>query len=437
MRKLKLWIVASASVLLLNLSSCASSSTTSSVAEPVYTEKVTLSFMASQDWVQDAELDLARQFDEKTGIGVNYQIFPSSQYNNLLMTKLNTGECPDIFAAQSEKFDIKSQYCVEKNAIDLSNTKWASRTEPLAAAELSVDGRLYGQPTQDVSAVWALGYNKKIFEELNLAVPQSYSEFLQVCSAIQASGITPIYECLSDGWHHTLWFIESCIVQEKIEPGYQDKLNANTANFSDNKIFLQILQQIQEMVDLGYWGEGYISNTYSGAPTAIASGEYAMVVYNQGLGEEVHTINSDIAVDDIGYFVLPLANNQTLNVNPAGPARFIYSGTQHLDEALDYLDFLASQESLAYLTEHVPKYNKLPFDNAPQTYTNSIEEFYSQYTESLVVYQTSVKYVNPQWTEIGVDLTKMLTGEICAEQILENIDRRRAEQANIANDPGW
>ena len=98
MRKLKLWIVASASVLLLNLSSCASSSTTSSVAEPVYTEKVTLSFMASQDWVQDAELDLARQFDEKTGIGVNYQIFPSSQYNNLLMTKLNTGECPDIFS---------------------------------------------------------------------------------------------------------------------------------------------------------------------------------------------------------------------------------------------------------------------------------------------------------------------------------------------------
>ena len=147
----------------------------------------------------------------------------------------------------------------------------------------------------------------------------------------------------------------------------------------------------------------------------------------------MHTINSDIAVDDIGYFVLPLANNQTLNVNPAGPARFIYSGTQHLDEALDYLDFLASQESLAYLTEHVPKYNKLPFDNAPQTYTNSIEEFYSQYTESLVVYQTSVKYVNPQWTEIGVEpQLKCSQGKSVLNKILENIDRRRAEQANIA-----
>ena len=90
--------------------------------------------MASQDWVQDAELDLARQFDEKTGIGVNYQIFPSSQYNNLLMTKLNTGECPDIFAAQSGKFDIKSQYCVEKNAIDLS--KWLKDYQAKLASQV-------------------------------------------------------------------------------------------------------------------------------------------------------------------------------------------------------------------------------------------------------------------------------------------------------------
>ena len=86
--------------------------------------------MASQDWVQDAELDLARQFDEKTGIGVNYQIFPSSQYNNLLMTKLNTGECPDIFAAQSGKFDIKSTVLCREERYRSIQYKMASRTEP-------------------------------------------------------------------------------------------------------------------------------------------------------------------------------------------------------------------------------------------------------------------------------------------------------------------
>lgn len=435
MKAFKSYFLIIVSLLLINLPSCTPQSISSSTLTSP--EKVTLSFMASQDWVQDAELDLARQFDEETGIGINYQIFPSSQYSNLLMTKLNTGECPDIFAAQSGRFDIQSQYMVETNAIDLSNTEWAEQVDPLAASELSVNGRIYGQPIQDVSAVWAVGYNKKLFRELNLTVPNNYQEFLDICAAIQKTGVTPVYECLSDGWHHTLWFVETCIVQEKLQPGYQNRLNTNTSNFSGNKNFLKILQQMEEMVALGYWGEHYISNTYADAPAGIASGEYAMVVFNQGLGDEVNALNSEMTPDDIGYFVIPLADNQTLNINPAGPARFIYSGTQHLDEALKYFDFLASQESLAYLTEKVPKYNKLPFEDAPQTYTQSIQEFYDQYPESLVVYQTAVKYVNPQWTEIGSDLTQMLAGHISPSQVLENIDLRRSDQAAIAGDPNW
>ncbi len=55
-----------------------------------------------------------KKFTEETGIKVDYQIIPSDQYVNLLMTKLNTGECTDIFGAQSGKFDIKDQINVEK-----------------------------------------------------------------------------------------------------------------------------------------------------------------------------------------------------------------------------------------------------------------------------------------------------------------------------------
>ena len=62
---------------------------------------VTISFMASQDWIQEAEMELAEKFTEETGIKVDYQIVPSDQYVNLLTTKLNTGEATDIFAAQS------------------------------------------------------------------------------------------------------------------------------------------------------------------------------------------------------------------------------------------------------------------------------------------------------------------------------------------------
>ena len=37
-------------------------------------EDVTLTFMASQGWIKDAELELANKFEEQTGIHVDYQI---------------------------------------------------------------------------------------------------------------------------------------------------------------------------------------------------------------------------------------------------------------------------------------------------------------------------------------------------------------------------
>lgn len=398
---------------------------------------VTISFMAGQDWIQDAELDLAKKYYEKTGVKIDYQIVPSDQYTNLLMTKLNTGECTDIFGAQSGRFDLQTQVNVEKNALDLSNSSWAKNVDKLVAAELTVNDKLYGEPIQDVSSVWAMAYNKKIFKQLNLEIPKTYEAFKSVCEKIKESNVTPIYECVSDGWHHTLWFPELCVAAETSNKGLSDNLNNNKAKFEGNKTFETILSQVKEMAKLGYWGENYMANKYADAPKNIASGQYAMTVANQGFGAEVNKVNADFSADDIGYFVIPLADNQTLNINPAGPARFIYANSKHSKEAQDYLDFLASDESLSYLTENVSKFNKLPYSNAPVKYSETVREFYNAYPTSSTVYQTAVKYVNPQWSEIGNDMSAMLVGEMEPTDVLKNIDKNRAEQAKTAGDKAW
>ncbi|NLW11375.1 MAG: extracellular solute-binding protein [Clostridiaceae bacterium] len=416
--------------------------TTTAAADPTTIETegqedITLSFMAGQDWIQDAELDLAKKYEEETGVKIDYQIVPADQYTNLMMTKLNTGEGTDIFGSQSGKFDIQTSINVEKNAVDLSDSTWASKVEELAAAELSVNGKIYGQPIQDLSAVWAVAYNKKIFEDNNLEIPTSYDEFKQLCETIKGLGIIPIYEAVSDGWHHTLWFPETCVVAETNTPGLADKLNNNEVTFKGDKTFTTILTQINEMAANGYWGDNYMSNQYADAPKNIASGEYAMTIANQGLGTEVNAVDPNFPVDQIGYFVAPLADNQTLNVNPSGPARFIFSGSKNIDAAKAYLEYLATDESLTYLTENVGKFNKLAYSNAPSTYSETIKEFYDRYPKSSTVYQTAVKYVNPQWMEIGSSLSAMLLGEMSEEEVLEDIDKNRAEQAKAASDEAW
>ena len=398
---------------------------------------VTITYMASQDWVQDAEMELAEKFTEQTGIKVDFQIIPSDQYTTLLMSKLNTGECADIFGSQAGQFDIVTQLNVEKNAVDLSGEAWASTVDPLAASEASVSGKLYGQPAQDLSAVWAVAYNKKVFEKLNLSVPTNYDEFKAVCEAIKADGMTPIYEAVSDGWHHQLWFCEMGVAIEKTEPGTAEKLNSNTMKFADSATAKKLIEQIKEMADLGYWGDNYMANAYADAAKAIAEGECAMTVANQGFPTELNAAYPEFAAEDIGFFVMPLCDNQVLNMNPVGPTRFIYSGSDKIDAAKQYLAFIADPANLQYQIDNVPKFNILPFTGVKDVYSAEISAFYAAYPEHGTVYQTCVKYVNPQWMEIGKELVAVILGDQSAEDMLKNIDRNRADQAAAAQDPAW
>lgn len=398
---------------------------------------ITLTFMASQDWIQDAELALAEQFTEETGIKVDYQIVPADQYTNLLMTKLNTGECTDIFASQAGQFDIVTQLNVEKNALDLTDSEWVSRLDPLAGAEVSVNGKVYGQPIQDVSSVWAVAYNKTLFADLGLSVPTTYAEFKEVCDAILASGVTPIYECVSDGWHHNLWFPELCVAVETNEPGTAEKLNNNETTFAESATAKLIIEQVKDMVDSGYWGENYMANTYADAAKAFADGQAAMFLANQGFGAEVTAVAPDFDTESIGYFVAPLADNQVLNVNPVGPTRFVYAASENAEYAKQYLEFLGKAENQQYMIDNVAKFNILPYDGLTDKYPQSVRDLFANYPDQGTVYQTAVKYVNPQWTEIGKELVNVILGQNDAETMLKNIDKNRADQAAAAGDPAW
>ena len=44
----------------------------------------TITLMASQDWVKDAEMELGKKFEEETGIHVDYQIVPADQYQDMM-----------------------------------------------------------------------------------------------------------------------------------------------------------------------------------------------------------------------------------------------------------------------------------------------------------------------------------------------------------------
>ena len=54
-----------------------------------------------------------------------------------------------------------------------------------------------------------------------------------------------------------------------------------------------------------------------------------------------------------------------------------------------------------------------------------------------MVYQSVVTYLNPQWIDIGKDLTAMFTEAKTPQDVLTTIDQRRADLAKAAKDPAW
>ena len=175
----------------------AADETVDEVAEPAQ-ESVTLTYMASQDWVKEAEMELAVKFEEETGIHIDFQIVPADQYFNLLTTKLNSGEATDIFGGQSGKTDLQVLYNVEENAVDLTDEEWVSRMDPLALEMVSLNGRVYGAEIWDIVAsnYFVMVYNKQIFADLGISVPESYADFKAACQTIMDSGtgIIPVSE---------------------------------------------------------------------------------------------------------------------------------------------------------------------------------------------------------------------------------------------------
>lgn len=426
---LRMLALAGASSLLLALTSGAS----------LAADKVTLTYMASQDWVKDAEQALAKKFEEKTGIAIDFQILPSGQYFNVLQTKLNSGEGPDLFGGQSGVTDLKLQYNVEKNAVDLTNEPWAAKEDKLIAAQSTLGGKLYGLTYWDILGnTWVISYNKKLFAQYGLSEPKSYAEFKAACQKLLDNGIQPIYEPVADGWHHVLWFPELGPRFEQVTPGLADALNANKATFAGNPTMLSAVTELKEMFDLGYMGKNALADVYTGASKAMASGKVAMVLANTGFASLVEHDYPDMKASDIGVFLMPLADNQQVNINPAGPTHFIYSGSAHIDAAKQYLAFLAEPENVNYFIDNTPTAMTLPFDGAKSKFSPDVQALFDSHKDARgTVYQTAVTYVNPQWMDIGSDLTAMFTGSMGPDKVLANIDKRRADLAKAAKDPAW
>ena len=109
----------------------------------------------------------------------------------------------------------------------------------------------------------------------------------------------------------------------------------------------------------------------------------------------------------------------------------------NIDAAKAYFEFLAKPENLQYVLDNEPQFTMLSFEGVNYSLTAEQQAFIDTYKTQGTVYQTAVNYANPQWMEVGTDMTAMVTGAMTPADVLASIDQRRTDMAVAANDPAW
>jgi raffinose/stachyose/melibiose transport system substrate-binding protein len=195
-----------------------------------------------------------------------------------LQTYAATGNLPDIFqvgAAQIETFKesgnimILDDFAISTGFLDLAH--------PNASSIIyNADGHIYAFPYAGNELVmWY--YNKAIFDQFNVKVPETMEELKTAIATFQANNIIPMSIFAKEKWITTALY--DSILTRYLPEGIT-ALDLGMASATDEP-FRQAANTLKELVDLGMFPQGATNLNYDQAAALFYEGKAAMFINGQ------------------------------------------------------------------------------------------------------------------------------------------------------------
>jgi raffinose/stachyose/melibiose transport system substrate-binding protein len=393
--------------------------------------------MAADGWIYDVMGEIARRFEQETGLKITFTIYAPHIYDRALRTMLAAGQATDIFLMQSTRWSLGTDVDPERCCIDLTDEEWTNRLKPDWLPAVSYRGRVYGLIVWDDTVGWVYTYNDRIFKRLGLSVPKTTQEFLALCERIKQAGIVPVYEPGASRWHSALTFFEMGTSFEENDPGLYDRLNSNRQTFAGYEPFSRALDQILVAVSRGYLGDDFMANTIEGSKAALISGAASMTLNKIGFARNVLKTNPDSGAQSWGMFPIPWLDNRTVSIERSAPAWFGNARSRDAAAVLEFFRYLTREDNLYRYALEQPEGISLSFPTRTVPLLPNEQSFLGSARLGGEPLQGGVKYIMGQWMEIEADFEQMLVGAMAPQAFLSNVDTRRANMALAAQDPAW
>ncbi|MCJ1704395.1 MULTISPECIES: ABC transporter substrate-binding protein [unclassified Rathayibacter] len=239
---------------------------------------------------------------------------------------------------------------VERGALsDLSDMAEAKRInpdlQPLIEQTASYPGRTSVLPYSLMMS--AVLYNREIFAAQNLEVPTTWTEFLAVCDALTAAGITPIYGTYKDPWTVAQGLFDYSVGGTVDLEAFFSQLKEQGADVGPSSpvsFEKDFAAPVDQMVQLaGYAQPNAASRAYGDGNLAFSNGEAAMYFQGPWALSEIAKTAPDLS---IGAFPLPMTDDpdeRRVRVN-VDLALWIPEASTKKAAAREFLSFLMQPE---------------------------------------------------------------------------------------------
>lgn len=331
----------------------------------------------------------------------------------ILKTRFIREDYPDIVAIGG---DINySNFLDAEMFMDISDFDGISKVKPVymeieKELEFIPQDGIYALPY--VANAAGVLYNKDMFEKHGWKIPQTWSEFINLCKSIKSTGIYPTYAGYKDTW--TCLAPWNALAVGLTAPDTCAMVNAGKTTFE--KEYRQVAEKMKILLD--YTEPNPFAYSYNDACTAFARGESAMFVIGSYAVPQIKSVNPDINIDS---FTFPANENEENNVLVSGvDLQFsVMKECKDKEAAYEVLRFLYEDETIQiYLNDQ----NAIPCKEGNFTLPSMIDGMRSYINEGRMSDYHDHYYPSEMSADAMVQTYLMDSSKNATEDFLRDFD---------------
>lgn len=290
---------------------------------------------------------LADQYtNQHPNVKIEFETLQDVAFQERFKAYIASNNIPDIYMTWVSELDFLDKISAELNLQDFVGDGFT----PGALETRMRNGKLYGIPTSN--DMYLLYYNKQLFNDNDIRIPETYQELLEAIKKFRDKGIIP---CATNGKEK--WEFSGLVTDlyYRINPDPLAHIsNWNNAAYEKDSAELEAAEYFKKLMNAGFFQDDFANTDYGTAKDLFTQGKaamYYMGTWELGMATDVNLPDSfkkNLAAISMPPIIQDNENNTVL-ANWYGGGYSVYKDSKVKNEAIDFLKYYFKPQNWAQL----------------------------------------------------------------------------------------